>query len=397
MMKPVSSTRRRVLRLGLQLSPHLGIGREVVAGVLDYQRQSSGTLWELVWATSARGFEELQSANVDALLGTFDPRRDAKALRAWGRPTVNLCGSRARSAVPQVGTDDVRIGLLAGEHLADCGYPHFGFLGLRQHAVSDSRLKGFRQAVAARGRGVASLSWTRDYPAVVLPEGAYQRADGRIVRWIAQLPRPVAVLAVDDLRAWWVVEACRELGLGVPEDVGILGVGDDALVCEGLQPPVSSVRVPLRRCGELAAELLERLVLGRPVRDRVVRLAPEGITVRQSTNILALHDRDVAAALAFIRSRPDAGGSVDEVVVRTRVCRRVLENKFRRHLGRTPFQEMLRWRMEEAKRLLRETDWTLERIADATGFGAGVRLSAEFRRITGQTPGAYRRLARGRP
>jgi len=181
----------------------------------------------------------------------------------------------------------------------------------------------------------------------------------------------------------------------VPNEIAILGVDNDELLCELTSPPLSSVFPNAPRAGYEAAELLNRIMEGQKIGPKAHRIAPLGVKVRQSTDVLAIDDRVIARALQFIREQACTGINVDDLLRAVPLSRRVLEQRFQRLLGRTPREEILNVRLNRAKQFLAETDLSLAQIAERTGFEHVEYLSVVFKRETGVTPSSYRTKLRG--
>jgi LacI family transcriptional regulator len=206
----------------------------------------------------------------------------------------------------------------------------------------------------------------------------------------------VGILAAYDIRGQRVLDACRGAGLAIPDEVAVLGVDNDELLCELASPPLSSVMPNTLRTGYEAAALLDRMMRGEAVRPVAHLIPPVGVVARQSTDVLALEDRAVAQAVRFIREHACEGINVGDVLQGVTLSRRVLEQRFRRLLGRTPREEILQVRLARVKQLLTETDLTLYQVAERTGFEHVEYLSVVFKRETGRTPRQFRTAARGR-
>jgi LacI family transcriptional regulator len=216
-----------------------------------------------------------------------------------------------------------------------------------------------------------------------------------MAKWLRTLPRPVGLLAGNDLRAREVLDACQLAKLHSPEDVAVLGVNDDEIICEMANPPLSSVMHNGRRIGYEAAAMLHRLMQGKKVLTDVV-VDPLGVKSRQSTDLLAIDDPEVAAAVRFIRENACKGIRVDDVLDHVPLSRRSLEKRFRQSLGRLPHAEIRRVQIERVKELLVSSDYKLERIAEITGFSTAQYLAGLFHRVVKMTPGAWRSAGRAR-
>jgi LacI family transcriptional regulator len=197
-------------------------------------------------------------------------------------------------------------------------------------------------------------------------------------------------MACNDVRGLHVLDACSRAGVLVPEEAAVLGVDDEDTMCELCRPPLSSVAPNPEGIGYAAAGLLETLMSGQtPVQDRI-SVSPIRVSCRQSTDVMAVDDWAVASAARYMRELASQGCQVNDVLEKVHMSRAALEKRFRKHLNRSPKQEIRRIRLERIKELLVETDLTLERIAELSGFEHPEYMSVLFKRETGQTPGRYR-------
>jgi LacI family transcriptional regulator len=181
--------------------------------------------------------------------------------------------------------------------------------------------------------------------------------------------------------------------MSVPEQVAILGVDNDDLICRLCTPPLSSVMPNAEAVGFRAAETLAKLMDGQQDVQPVSLLPPIGIATRQSTDVVAINDRAVADALQYIRLHACEGLTVDEVVGANKVSRSTLERQVRKFLRRTPQEEIRRVQVNRAQELLMTTKLSLEKIAPMCGFEHPEYLHVVFKRVTGQTPGEFRKDA----
>jgi LacI family transcriptional regulator len=208
--------------------------------------------------------------------------------------------------------------------------------------------------------------------------------------WIRRLPRPVGIMACYDIKGQEILDVCRGLNIAVPEEVAVIGVDNDRLICELSMPPLSSVIPNTHRTGYLAAELLDQLMRGRKVRTTTHLIGSLGIQTRRSTDVLAVEDPDIAAALRFIREYACEGIQVEDVLREVPLSRRVLESRFAKSLGRTPHEEIDRVKIDRVKRLLAETALPLKAIAQRAGFSCEDYLSVAFKRTEGIAPSSFR-------
>jgi LacI family transcriptional regulator len=212
-----------------------------------------------------------------------------------------------------------------------------------------------------------------------------------VARWIHSLPKPLGLMACNDFRGIQALDACRRAGIAVPEEMAVIGVDNEELVCKLAYPPLSSVVPNARRIGYEAAALLDRLMRGEPEPTIPLAIPPLEVITRLSTDVNAIADPDVAAAMRFIREHACEGIGVDEVLAQVPVSRSVLQRRFRSLLGRSIHAVIAAVRLQRAKQLLVETDLSLAVIAKRTGFSHVEYLCAAFRQAVGLPPGAYRR------
>jgi LacI family transcriptional regulator len=385
------STGDTSLRIGLVFSYGLDYCRRILRGVRDYA-QGRRTWAFVAHDAEPRAVQALRSARVRGVIAHVTSRPLANALARLRVPVVNVAGVLPGLRLPRVAVDNVQVGRLAAEHLLDHGLRHFAFVGHPRHEYAVRRAQGFAERLAVAGvrpRAFHPPPGTRFDPTPSLSS-----ADPRLERWLSGLSRPSGVFASNDLWGLQVSEACRRLGLRVPDDVAIVGVDDDELLCELAHPPLSSVAVPAERVGYEAAALLDGLLQGRTAPRQPVLLMPIGVVRRQSSDVLAIADADVAAALRFIRSPAARSITVADVLAAVPVSRRGLERRFRRLLGRGIWAEIRRVRLDRARTLLAGSDLPISRVATHAGFSDGKQLSVVFRQETGLTPTQYRRRSR---
>ncbi len=216
-------------------------------------------------------------------------------------------------------------------------------------------------------------------------------------RWAQSLSTPVAVLCCNDRLAYDFLRECQRAGVAVPDDLAVLGVDDDELVNTLVSPSLSSITLPTNRIGFEAAKLLQHLMDGGEAPPEPTLFPPVGVVTRQSTGITAVDDRDVAAAIMFIRDHVADALGVEDIAAAVGTSRRSLERRFRVALGRTVLGQMRQRRVERAKELLATTELAMPAIARASGFGDATRLGIVFRQLTGIPPTDFRRRVRPSP
>jgi len=287
---------------------------------------------------------------------------------------------------PYIDTNGVRIGRMAAKHLLDRGFRNFGFCGYDELHWSRERSRNFSKKLAEVGFKVHIYKQPR-----AKTKRSWENEQTIIADWLKSLPKPVGLMACNDDRGRQLTESCKIAGLKVPEEVAVIGVDNDELVCELSDPPLSSVALNVERGGYEAAELLDKLMAGKKVKHQDIIVQPTYIVTRQSTDVLSIADSDVAEAVRFIRQNAKKPVQVSDVVDVVGLSRRVLEKQFRRVLGRPIHEEIRRVRTEEVIRMLIETNLSVSRISSSLGYAGVEKLSRYFQREKGMSPRAYRK------
>ena len=320
----------------------------------------------------------------EGLISGLDDGQLPRGWRRGGRPVVHVRDHAVEDGLPGVFPDHEAAMRLAVTHLVDRGLRRIAFCPDRCEELSRAWKAGVRHAEAA---GCAID--------VFAPPSRSAGAVDRVAvgAWLAGLAKPVGVIAAD-VQALQVLDACRERGLSVPDDVAVVGLGDDDLLCRLATPAVTSITFDRARIGCEAARVLDKAMLdGRPVSE-VTLVPPAGIAVRASSDLLAVADTDVREALRLIQARACTDLSAAEVAEAVGMSRRPLDRKFLRILGRSIHDEMQRTKLAAAKRLLAETDHKLMFVAAHAGFVHAAQLCNVFKAAVGMSPMEYRRSAR---
>lgn len=311
----------------------------------------------------------------------------AKACAELKIPLVDLNDVEPYPGVPKIRPDNVGIGHLGAEHFIERGYQKFGFAGFGNTLWARERRDGFVEAVRLAERECSVFEV--DYPGDATPFWEEEQI-GKLADWLKGLPKPIGIMACVDLRAQQLISAAHAAGLLVPEEIAILGANNDTIRCELADPALSSVAPNAFQSGYRAAALLGELLAGIEPKDINQRVEPLGVVTRHSTDVLAVEDRNVAAALSFIREKACLGITVNQVLEHAHASRSQMERKFRQYIGRSPQSEIRRVQLRKIRQLLLETDFPLKRIAELTGFEHMEYMCVLFKRVTGVSPGSYR-------
>lgn len=333
------------------------------------------------------------------VIGRIHTRRIATRIAKAGIPVIAIDRSDELSKpdspianVSQIRAESHRAGIMAAEHFLDRGFRSFAFCGYEGRHWSRGRQEGFCERLALAGAECQVYEPAHLRPPLRRHEAvSWEQEQPLVVAWLRSLRTPVAIMACNDIRGRQVVEAAHQARLLVPDDVAVVGVDDDRLVCSLSNPPLSSVALNLEQAGYQAAGLLDDLMRQTVARPQIIPAEPLRVVARRSTDVIATEDPQVATALRFIRDHARQPIGVRDVAEQAGASRRSLEIHFRRVLGRSVHDEIQRVRLEHAKQLLLETDLPAERIAELIGFSSLAYLSNVFRRQVGKKLSEFRR------
>lgn len=363
-------------------------GRQVLQGIARYVRTHQS--WSIFLEQREFGAMPRKwflHRKWDGIISRPTNQRLADEFSRMKVPAVDLNSLYDDLGLPRIRSDNTAIGRMGAEHLLERGFRQFAFCGYSATAWAGMRREGFLSRLAELGhtchvyespwRCGHMLEWDDD--------------QDRIARWIQSLPKPCGLMACNDPRGQQVIDACWRVDVAVPEQVAIVGVDNDEILCELCDPPLSSIIPNPQRIGYEAAGILEGLIAGRKAPEHEVLIEPVGVKIRQSSDVLAVEDQDIAAAMTYIRDHAVEGCTVDDVLNHVPLGRSCLERRFRKYLGRSPQAEIHMIRIKRIKQLLAETDLPLASIADLAGYEHPEYMNVVFKRETGQTPGQYRR------
>ena len=366
----------RAVRIAVMVNNMGGYSRGVLRGISSFA-------FAKAWECKVQGVNSwggLDSpAEFDGWIVQAIAADVAGDLHSAGVPVVNISSALGNANLPSVVADDLAVGRAGADYFLRLGFRSFAFFSPQDRQFTRLRHEGFTRRLQETNNRNELLTTENDLEAALY-----------------RLPRPLAVMAATDLAALSVLDKCRAHRLKVPDDIAILGVDNDDLIQSLAFPPLSSINMATDRIGFEAAAMLERLLSGEALASSRLLIPPLGVITRQSSDVMAIGDRDVGEAVRYIRDHAAAAISVDDVSRSVVISRRQLERRFRAVLGRSVFDEIKRCRIERAKQLLNETELTIPQIATASGFSTASYFTVVFGDAVGSTPGAYRKQVRGR-
>ena len=275
-------------------------------------------------------------------------------------------------------TDCEAIAEMAAEYYIDRGFKKFAYSGFDSMYWSRERKKYFQSYLTEAGFSLNTYN---------MPE----QTDGydwsgekeKLADWLRQLPKPTAMLACNDDCGLQLIEACRHAKIKVPEEIAIVGIDNDRLVCDLSHTALSSVGLATLQAGYEAAALLERMMASEQIPDSTIIIQPKRVITRESSDILAINDAKVARAMEFIRKNARANITVEDVVGAAMSSRRVMERSFKKILGATIGEEIKKQKVERICELLTETNLPIKQIAEITGFETSKHISRYFSQVKG--------------
>jgi LacI family transcriptional regulator len=283
-------------------------------------------------------------------------------------------------------SEDDRIGQLAAIHFLERGFRHFAYIGYEGMFWSRNRRNSFQNYLRQAGFTVEVFRPTHK-------KNRRSTANERNAEteWVLSLPKPVGLMACNDDRALEALGACQQAGLKVPEEIAILGVDNDELVCGLSRPPLSSICLDLENAGYQAAVLLDRMMDGKSLRPQIIPVKARHTVTRHSTDVLAVDDPVVVEAIRFIRDNIQRPVQVSDLLNGIAVSRRGLYDKFQKTLGCSVYRYIKRTRVERIEQMLTMTEMSISQIALEMGFPSSDHISAYFRSEKGCNPLEFRK------
>ena len=366
--------------------------RELVEGITLYVREGRAP-WQLFCVTPEE-FSRSLAGRPDGALCMYPPEAEKAiaAVKRSGVPMVNMLRNLVQggAGLPSVASDHQAIGREAAEYFLSRGFRHFAFAGV-DRPWSAERLAGFRERLRRSERSLIQLDAPLKNTEI---RDVSAKATRVLEKWVATLPAPVAIFAAADYVARQVLEACRRAKVRVPEQVAVLGVDNDLAICEVGPVTLSSIPQNFVRIGFEAARMLDGILRNRRKAARTVWISPRDVVVRRSTDVIAVENAHVAAALKYIHGTLPEKVTMKELLARMPLSRQWLDLQFKEAIGRTPSEEIRRVKMARVRHLLLNTEMTVNEIARATGFRHGENLTRFFRGKMGVSPKRYRATGR---
>lgn len=361
--------------------------REVLRGVLSVQSECSDwDIWIVPMIHEKRQLRDLLGERkVVGVIARGIGEDLISLLKEEGVPLVVVRGLEASSDGGEnaLHVDDKAIGKRAGEEFVNLNLDYWGFVHWERVAWSEERRKSFHAYASSRGASNSTLT---------LASKERRSWDGvlKISRWLTKLSKPCGVLACNDEAGLDVLHACQTAGLSVPDQVAVIGVDNDHLLCSSTVPQLSSIDLHAVEVGRSAVkQLMTLLACGEKI-GQTVHAGQATMVVRESSHAIDRYLLRYQKAMDYINARPLAELSVIEVAAACGVSRRGLERAFEQHSGESPAGVIRKRRLTGILKLLKNQSTSLDKVAQQAGFSDTAGLSNFVKRMTGKPPGAFR-------
>ena len=380
--------------IGILIERQRTYGRRLCEGIIRFARER--TNWTLRIVDFMNLPQIAHNKDIDGFIARVMDDRAEEQLRATGKPVVDVFFERPRMGFAAADQNALLVGQMAAQHFIEHRFTNFAFCGYNGRSYSDRRRDAFIQCLEQNHFGCAIYrtppSALKDFNnSVVLQERFGFASDHRaLATWISKLPKPVGVFCSHDMRAYHLAEACRSLRLQIPDEVAILGADDDELVCNFSDPPLSSIDQNAYGIGYAAAETLQSMLQNPGIVPPPVLIAPVHLIERESTRIYPVNPPWLSDALIFIRRNISGNLTASDVYAAVGKSHTLVDSAFRKTFGTSVQKTIIRTRLEEAKRLIRDTSLTLTEIAAKTGFSTVQYFCSSFSKACGSSPSAYR-------
>jgi LacI family transcriptional regulator len=384
---------KNLTRIALMVDASRAYGRGICRGVANYVEERESWLLLLHERPELNELPRwMKRTRVDGIIAYIPNHRLYQRICALGICAVDVHGRCRSPLIPVIESDAQVIVSLAVQFFIQSGFQHVAYCGYPSVFFSDQREAAFRLLTAKLNRE-AHVYTPASHKRV--GEDLYQFEKGTVTqnadltRWLHLLPKPVAILACNDIRGQQIIAACRETEMKSPDEVAVLGMDNDEIICRLCRPTLSSIEPDVEGIGYLATELIAAQLEGNRV-ETSYQVPPRRIVERRSTDTVTANDPEVVKAARLIRDRRYADASVEQICEQVGVSRSTLDNRFLAHLGRSVAGERARIRQQRSQSLLLNSDLSLSEIARECGFSSATYFCRFFKHLTGQTPNAYR-------
>jgi len=342
-----------------------------------YYRETIGIKGILEWA---------KDWGADGIIGQLYNEIDLELLIASKIPVVAQDFKERFTEIPNITGSYHEAGEIGANYFLKKGFKNFAFYGFKDIVWSRERAEGFEKEINAMGYKVNYFEHRKSRSTDLW----YYKSNS-LSKWLLSLPKPIALMTCDDNQGLHITEACKQNKIRIPEEVAVLGVDNDEMLCELSDPPLSSIGLDIEKGGYDTAKLMEQMIRTSATNFYDIFVKPTQVITRQSTDIYATNDDHIASSLKFIHKNIEKNLQVDEVVKQVPLSRRSLEKRFLQITGYPIYKYIFNLRIEKFTQKLLETDETVFEIAMDLGLNDSKNIARQFKQVKGCNPIEYRK------
>jgi LacI family transcriptional regulator len=381
---------KHVCLFGLGLG---GVDAEIRTGLTKFRGLSHKWLMHDLGRYSEQLHKvEAGSLECDVLVGYVNSETHAERLKRLGKPVLDLYQEFELPEWRTHGIDFKAVGQMGAQYFLGLKHRSFAFLSLRDTRTDRLVWEGFREVLAGKSERLVWIQREAEQMVEVTPKEQIRPYPSHGDR-LAALPRPTAMLAHSDGTAASVATLAFFMGISVPEELSILGIGNMSPICDSCHPALTSIQLPGEKLGYLVGEHLKSFLEGDSLK-RFSKLPPLLIVQRKSTGMDAVRDPVVAKALALMRHTATSRMTIGEIAAQLPISKRGFNERFTRVVGRTPREELERIRLGIARERLLSTNDTVLHVALDCGFADVDSMVRSFKKQLGLTPTQFRQQNR---
>jgi len=372
----------------------------LMAGISQYIRDR-GDRQLIIWPDcSQKSLMFLKERGCKEAFVSIQTTIKAEELLRIGIPVIGVATIQNLLNLPFISANSKEVAQMACEYLLKKKFENFAFFGLTQARWSAERLEHFSQYLAKSGYNVHAF---KEKQAILTNDPipftslwiktALNTGQQKLIEWLQQLPKPVAILASTDIFACHLINVAKEAGLSIPDEIAILGVNNDNAICNICDPPLSSIAFNFKKAGYDAAKLLDKMISGHEtMQGQCIEIQPTHVETRGSTDVYAIDDPAIVQAMKYIRRNGNTPLQVNAIANHVYMSKRLLQLKFHKVIGKSVHDEIIQAHFEIAKAMLIETNLPVDEIAVRSGFHYTSNMRRAFKKVTGMLPQKYRQL-----
>jgi len=322
----------------------------------------------------------------DGIIAHIYNNSDIEKLKELKIPVIAEDFKERFTEFPNITGGYFETGEMGAKYFINKGYKNFAFYGFKDIVWSRERGIGFENHIKKQGGKVHFFETNK-----VESQELWYYKPSALSKWLTSLPKPIAIMACDDERASYLAEACKHSNIKIPEEVAVLGVDNDILTCNLSDPPLSSISLDTEQGGYEAAHLMHLMIENPKQKPCDIIVKPITVNTRQSTDICATTDEQIAKALIFIHQNIENNINVTDVLKKVAISRRALEKRFLDVTGSAVYKYICSLRIQKFTDKLLESKKPINEIAFESGFSDNKNLSRLFKQIYGCAPLQYRK------